>query len=200
MNKPVKILISSDQHPIYHMIRQWGKYDELALKKDALTPGGNLFLISCSEIIDAEFRKKFDKVFVLHAADLPKGRGWSPHIWQVIEGARQITLTLLEAADKVDSGDIYGQTVIDIDPGDLHDDINRKLFEAELKLIENIGAPRPQVGEPTYYRKRTPEDSKLDVDKSLREQFDLIRVCDPDRFPAFFELHGKKYKIKLEKM
>lgn len=28
---------------------------------------------------------------------------------------------------------------------------------------------------------------------------DLIRICDPDRFPAYFELHGHKYNIRLEK-
>ena len=27
-----------------------------------------------------------------------------------------------------------------------------------------------------------------------------MRICDPDRFPAYFELHGQNYKIRLEKM
>ena len=32
-----------------------------------------------------------------------------------------------------------------------------------------------------------------------KDQFDLMRTCDPNRYPAFFELYGKKYKIILEK-
>ena len=43
---------------------------------------------------------------MIHASDLPKGRGWSPHIWGLINEAQQITISLLEAVDKVDSGDI----------------------------------------------------------------------------------------------
>jgi len=31
-------------------------------------------------------------------------------------------------------------------------------------------------------------------------QFNKIRICDPNRYPAFFVLHGKKYKLMLEKI
>ena len=53
---------------------------------------------------------------------------------------------------------------------------------------------------PSYYPRRSPENSRVDPSLSIEQQFDLIRVCDPERFPAFFEIHGKKYKIKLEKL
>ena len=52
---------------------------------------------------------------------------------------------------------------------------------------------------PSYYSKRTPSDSELDPKKSIADQFDLIRVCDPDRFPAYFQLRGSEYKIRLER-
>ena len=54
--------------------------------------------------------------------------------------------------------------------------------------------------QPTYLEKRTPEDSAINAHRSIAEQFDLIRVCDPKRFPAYFKIHGHTYKVYLEKM
>ena len=56
-----------------------------------------------------------------------------------------------------------------------------------------------QSGESTYYPRRGPEDSRLDIDKSLREQFNMLRVVDNDRYPAFFETAGERYFLKIEK-
>jgi methionyl-tRNA formyltransferase len=59
---------------------------------------------------------------------------------------------------------------------------------------------KPQKNEvSTYYRKRTPADSKLDPERSIKEQFNILRVSDPDRYPAFFIMNGQKYTIRLEK-
>ena len=71
-----------------------------------LVGGDILFLISCNEPISKDVRALFRATLVIHASDLPLGRGWSPHIWQVLEKKRFIKVTLLEAADLVDSGSI----------------------------------------------------------------------------------------------
>jgi hypothetical protein len=55
-----------------------------------------------------------------------------------------------------------------------------------------------QTGEPSFYKKRTPGDSRLDPQKSLAEQFNLLRVVDNDRYPAFFEWNGRRYNLKIE--
>ena len=54
--------------------------------------------------------------------------------------------------------------------------------------------------EPTYYRRRTKEDRCMDPHKSIADQFEQIRVCDPQRFPAFFEYRGQRFALKLEKL
>ena len=59
--------------------------------------------------------------------------------------------------------------------------------------------PQPKEGA-THWPKRNPADSQLDVSKTLSELFDQIRVCDPDRYPAFFELRGHAFKLKIEKI
>ena len=40
---------------------------------------------------------------MIHESDLPHGKGWSPIQWQILEGSDSITITLLDAEDKVDS-------------------------------------------------------------------------------------------------
>lgn len=208
----ITILCSSVDHPVNPWLEKWisrncGKQRvELIRKKSELRGGDLLFLVSCSEIIKKEDREKYKKTLVLHASDLPLGRGWSPHVWQIIEGRTTLCITMLEAEDKVDSGAIWHQIHVDIPKTFLFDEINKVLFDAELSLmdfaLENfytiISRKQPTDIMPTYYQKRSPDDSRIDSKQSIENQFDLIRVCDPERFPAFFEVHGRKYAIKLE--
>ena len=173
-----------------------------------LSGGKLLFLISCNEKISRQIREKYEYVFVLHASDLPKGRGWSPAVWEILNGAEKVTVSLIEADEPIDTGDIWAQNDITIMSTDLYDDINRKLFTAQVALIEHVIRnfaslkPKPQSDDikPTYYKKRTPSASKLNLNESLGDQFNLLRVCDPDRYPAFFYKDGQKFKIIIEKM
>ena len=181
---------------------------ELVRKKSELSGGDILFLISCSEIVSVTDRAAYRTSLVLHASDLPHGRGWSPHIWQLIDGATEITLSLLEAEDRVDSGRIWKKLKFPVPKHALWDEINKCLFEAEVELIDfavrefKTVSPTTQDPsiQPSYYPRRTPADSQIDPSQSIASQFDRIRVCDPNRFPAFFELHGRKYKLILEKI
>ncbi len=208
----ITVLCSDALHPVNAHLRMWiathqTHQIDLVRSKSELSHGDLLFLISCSEIVSEADRQAYSKALVIHASDLPHGRGWSPHIWQIIDGATTVTLSLLEAANKVDSGDIWQKLQVNVSKDTLWDEINRAVFNAELKLmdfaVENFGTVTPQTQstlvEPTYYPKRTPANSQIDPEKSIKEQFNLIRVCDPDRFPAYFELHGHKYTIRLEK-
>ncbi|OUS07656.1 UDP-glucuronic acid dehydrogenase [Rhodobacterales bacterium 52_120_T64] len=209
----ISILCSSRTHPVNTYLEKWireldPKYTvDLIRTKNDLTNGNILFLISCDEIVSLEDRARYDKTLVIHASDLPLGRGWSPHIWQIVEGATEITVSLLEAEDVVDSGDIWKKLAVHIPLNALWNEINHVIFEAELELmsfaIGQFDLVTPQTQEaaiaPTYYSRRTPKDSKLDANLSIQDQFDQIRVCDPDRYPAYFDLRGERYLVRLEK-
>ena len=210
----ISILCSDDEHPVNSYLERWiarhnERHDiELVRRKNELGSGDILFLISCSELIDQNTRDRFGASLVLHASDLPEGRGWSPHIWQILEGKNSITLSLLEAEDSVDSGAIWKKIVIDVPVHALWNEINHALFGAELELmtfaVSEFGRVFP-LAQPlnapgTYYPRRTAEDSQLDPDVSISEQFNKIRVCDPTRYPATFELFGVKYKLIVEKI
>lgn len=209
----ITAMTSSPDHPVCPRLEQWrawhaAKHDiQIKIGMPGGFPGGDiLFLICCSDIIPTETRTLYKHTLLVHASDLPEGRGWSPVIWQVLEGRKKIMVTLLEAEDKVDTGHIWLQKPFTLEGHELYDEINKKHHDATLELmteaIERYGEikPRPQAVEgASYYPKRTPGDSRLDPDKSIAEQMGLLRVADPERYPAFFELDGRKYFISVRK-
>lgn len=159
-----------------------------------------LFLVSCTEILPPEIRSRFARVFVIHESPLPQGRGWSPLAWQIIEGKNDIIITLLEAVDRVDAGPIVAQAQVHLGGHELADEIHAEVVRAKCQLMQtaDLGKRVMQSGEPSYYRRRTPEDSRLDPNKTIAEQFNLLRICEP-RFPAFFEHRGHTYEITITK-
>lgn len=209
----ISILCSSKEHPVYRTLVVWQQKHcdkhriELVQTRNELSGGDILFLISCNELIKKDVRNLYKACLVIHASDLPEGRGWSPHIWQILEGKDTITVTLLEAEDKVDSGAIWAQKELRLSGHELYDEINSRLFSLEAELmdfaLDNFAViiPTSQPDrQPSYYPKRTPNDSRIDPHKTFVEQFNMLRVADPARFPAFFDLHGYRYKITIEKV
>lgn len=209
----ISVLCTDTKHPVVKRLEAWtdemrsrGHQTSLCFDKRDLVGGDVLFLVSCSQILRDLERKKFSTTLVLHASDLPRGRGWSPHIWSILHGSNDITVSLLEADEPVDSGAVWLKSRFLLEGHELLTEINDRLFTAELalmtKAIEQFGqiAPLKQTGDPgQYLQKRSPEDSRIDPNKTIAEQFDLLRVVDSDRYPAFFDFRGKRYLIKIEK-
>lgn len=210
----VTVLMSDACHPVVPVIEDWAGemgacgFDVTTLYDKAQLSGGDiLFLISFGEILEKRFRDKFGSTMVVHASDLPAGKGWSPHIWQIIEGASNIVVSLIEAEDYVDSGRVVAKTEFDLRGDELIEEINQRLFTAETALmtfaLKNYKdlEPVPQPDRPSSsYPRRSPEDSRLDPDKTILEQFNLLRIVDNERYPAFFEVAGCKYRLKIEKV
>lgn len=168
--------------------------------------GDVLVLLGCEKILPPASRKLNRVNLVIHESALPEGRGWSPLTWQILEGKNRIPVSLFEAGERVDDGPVYNQTVIELDGTELVDEIREKQAHASFALISQFISQYPKVqsqqqsGAASYYPKRGPDDSKLSPDKTIAEQFDLLRVADPKRYPAFFEFRGCRYKLKIEKI
>lgn len=209
----VTLLCTSPEHPVVpYLVDLIARSDvpmTLVHNVEELSGGDFLFLVSCSDFITAEMRARYSHCLVLHASDLPYGRGWSPHIWQIIEGATSLTVSLLEAADKIDAGRIWHKMTVPIDKLALYDEVNHQLFLTEIELIEHAIAhvdtiiPQEQsldnLSESRYFDKRSPEDSELDINQSIKAQFNKMRVADNERFPSFFVIDGQKFYVKIEK-
>lgn len=209
----IDIICSDAAHPVNLWLKDWVQQHSqdhtVSLHRNtrSLTGGDILFLVSCTELISAQERKRYRETMILHASNLPIGRGWSPHVWAILDGGTELTITLLRCEDAVDSGAIWAQEKIRIPKTALFDEINTTIFMAEMSLMSNgvqlVGAnkqPRPQPDiSPTYYPRRTPEDSNLDPECTLASLFDQIRVADPQRYPAYFALHGQTYSLEIRK-
>lgn len=168
-----------------------------------LKKGDLAFFLSCEKIVSAALLSKHTHNLVVHESALPKGKGWSPLTWQVLEGKNKIPISLFEASVKVDSGDIYFTDFIELDGTELVSNLRKKqaqkTFDLILRFVSNYpkAASLKQSGSETFYKKRSPSDSQLDVNKTIAEQFNLLRVVDNERYPAFFIHKGRKYIIKI---
>lgn len=205
----IAILCPRADHAVNSWLEMWAERQRNAvIVRDAdKLPGGDfLFLISCDVIVSREVRDKYRHVLVIHASDLPADRGFSPYLWTILEGGSEVVVTLLTAEDRVDSGDIWRQERFPLDGSETFEEIMDRLFAVELDLMDwalancDSAEPRKQIGEPNYRRRRTAADSEVQVDQTLAEIFDLLRVSDPNRLPAFFNHRGARYEIGIHKV
>lgn len=174
----------------------------------ALPKGDICFYLSYGKIVNQQTLSRHKNNLVVHASDLPKGRGWSPLTWQIIEGQNRIPITLFEAAETVDSGEIYTKIHLHFDGHELIDELRDAVAQATIRLcwlfVEEYPDIRhkgiPQMGSETYYQRRRPEDSRIDLDRSLREQFNLLRTVDNQNYPAWFDYLGQRFSLKIEEI
>ena len=170
---------------------------------DKVENGDIIILLSCEKKFTQFSKNKFN--LVVHESDLPKGKGWSPLTYQILEGKNQIPITLFEADESFDGGKIYLKDLIKLNGSELVDELRKKQAKKTFDLInkflkENknlIG--EAQSGKESIYRRRRLCDNKLDVNKSIIDNFNILRVSDNNRYPAYFILNDQKYILKISK-
>lgn len=163
------------------------------------------FFLSCHQIANNTVLSKNKRNLVVHASNLPSGRGWSPLTWQILDEENDIPICLLDVAEKVDSGDIIYKDIIRLSGHELLNELRGAIAKTSLDLClrflgeeqEPIGIE--QEGSSSYYKRRNPDDSELDINKSILEQFNLLRIVDNKLYPAFFNYKDHKYIIKIKK-
>lgn len=195
-----------DRHAdvLVEALRADGDEAILARKHSDVREGTAAFYLSCMRITPAPVLAMNRFNFVAHASDLPKDRGFSPIVWQILDGVNEIPVCLIEARDPVDSGEIYRREVLSLEGHELNSESRDRLGKLIVEMCLGVmRAPAPPVGrqqsgEPTWRRRRGPKDSRLDPARSIAEQMPLLRVVDNDAYPAFFELNGRRYVLRIE--
>lgn len=168
--------------------------------------GAVAFYLGCMQLTPPEVLARNQRNLIVHESDLPQRRGFSPLTWQILEGRNDIPVCLLEAAGAADAGPVVYRETLRFKGHELIDELRSALGRLTIELcIRYLDEKSPPIGQaqsgtPTQYSRRRPEDSRLDPDRSLAEQFNLLRVVDNSRYPAFFELHGQRYTLNIEKM
>jgi len=184
-------------------VRDAGHHARLLHDPGSVEAGDVLVLLSC----ERRFRDlaKNTHNLVVHESALPAGRGWSPLTWQILAGHDEIPITLFEAVDEIDAGPIYLQDVMRFAGHELLPELRaeqgRKTVELVLRFLDALPdvKRRAQRGDVSVYPRRTPADSRIDPERSLSEQFDLLRICDNERYPAWFERDGVRYTLRIDK-
>lgn len=164
--------------------------------------GDILFLLSCDKIAKQDVLALHKNNIVVHASDIPKGKGWSPVSWQVEMGLNKIPITLFEADQSLDSGDYYLKDAIKLTGRELIDEIREKQTYKTISMLKEFLEKYPMVaikpqGTETFFEKRIEKNQELDINNSIAAQFNKLRVCDNERYPAHFFINGTKYILKI---
>jgi methionyl-tRNA formyltransferase len=211
----MKICIVVDNHRSWFVsfadelkekLSRFGSVDLLSDSNQIPQSNDVAFLLSCEKKVIPEILCRSRSNIVVHASELPKGKGMSPLTWQILEGKNQIPLTLFEAVEAIDAGPVYLRAHLDFQGNELlhemQNAVGKKILEMCASFLNNwpqiLSQGAIQTGKPSFYKKRKPEDSRLDPNLSLAKQFNLLRVVDNDRYPAFFEWNGRRYILKIE--
>ncbi|WP_395648228.1 formyltransferase family protein [Terricaulis sp.] len=195
-----------DRHAeeLVEALRADGDDATLVRKQDDVREGEAAFYLSCMRITPPAVLARNKHNFVAHASDLPKDRGFSPIVWQILEGVNDIPVCLIEARDPVDSGEIYRRDVLHFQGHELNTELRERLGKLIIEMCLSVmrspepPAGRQQVGEPTWRKRRRAADSRLDPNQTIAAQFPLLRVVDNDAYPAFFDLNGRRYILRIE--
>ncbi len=100
---------------------------------------------------------------------------------------------------------MYETATIHFEGHELIDEMRKKeggsIIELALRFVDSYKSilAIPQKGEETFYARRSPKDSEIDVTKSIADVFDKLRVADNERYPVFFKHRGHTYILKIYK-
>jgi len=207
----ITILIDNDSwilpfgEKLLMALKKLGYEVHLARSSEEVRPGWINFFLGCTRIVNEAILNKNKHNLVIHESDLPKGKGFAPMAWQILEGQDKIPVCLIEAATDVDSGRIWLKDQIILSGAELCEDWRKlqgnKTIELCLRFVSEYQLLNPieQWGDSTYYIRRRPADSEINPDKTIREQMNLLRIVDNVRYPGFFYINGSKYEIQIKR-
>lgn len=166
-------------------------------------------LVSCGfPYILNENAIKLSKIAInVHPTLLPKYRGYRSGPFIIINGEKKSGVTVHLITKEMDKGDIIIQKEFEVSLFDTTKSLFLKaqkfevdvLFDAIQMIKSNkVKFLKQDESKASIYNKiRTPKDSEIDENKTLKELYNYIRACDPDDYPAFFYVNGEKVFIKL---
>lgn len=146
-----------------------------------------VFFPHWSHRIDEAVYKKFECV-MFHMTDLPFGRGGSPLQNLIVRGIQETKISAFRCVEEMDAGPIYLKKPLSLhgSAGEIYLRAAHIIEEMIVEILSTRPMPQPQVGEPTIFKRRRPEDSNLSAARSLEEAFDMIRMLDAEGYPHAF--------------
>ena len=143
--------------------------------------------------------------FNLHGSLRPRWRGAAPIQRAIMAGDRQTGVQIMRMSEGLDEGAILLSEVMDIRPDDTAASLSERmshigagLWPRALAAIERGGVTgTEQTGEPTYARKITSAEARIDWSRPAAQVDAHIRGLSP--FPgAWFEVSGADGPIRIK--
>ncbi len=135
----------------------------------------------------------------MHGSYLPTYRGRAPLNWAIINGENYSGVSLHVLEKTFDTGAIVDQERVEFSENEYVADIQPRITDAGVKLfkrsLEKLLDGNPQTtpqdeSKATYFGKRTPEDGRIDFNKSAKEVYNLIRALSKPFPGAFAKING----------
>jgi methionyl-tRNA formyltransferase len=146
------------------------------------------------------------KIINIHGGKVPSYRGANVLNWAIINGEKEIGVTVHEAQIKVDSGPIIGEWLVGIDNEDTVISVREKISKSVLEYLPQIlsdyflGKIIPKYQSDSgiiAYKKRKPEDGMFDWSFSDENIYNLIRgLVDPWPGARYIDKNGNLVIIK----
>lgn len=197
---PVKEVALAHDLPIYQP-EKLSESEEMA-QLMALGADG-IVTAAYGQFLPSKLLNSMDFAVNVHASLLPKYRGGAPIHYAIINGDAEAGVTIMEMVKEMDAGDMVSQKALPI----LDEDNVGTMFEklavlGRDLLLETLPGyiageikPVPQdASQVTFSPNISPEEERLDWNKSARDIFNQIRGMYP--WPvAHILLDGKRFKI-----
>ncbi|MCH1982904.1 methionyl-tRNA formyltransferase [Ruminococcus sp. OA3] len=163
-----------------------------------------IFVIGLSQLVKKDIITSA-KIGVIgfHPAPLPKYRGRSANVWQMILGEKKSKVSMFFIDKGIDSGDILGQEEYTFEETDYQCDIGKKIKDAEKVLAERVlnqimdgslVAMKQDESKATYCLKRSPEDGRINWSESIQKIHLLIRAISKP-YPGAFSNYDGRHKV-----
>ena len=197
---PVKQVALDHQLPVLQPEKLSGSPEmETLLSLDA----DGIVTAAFGQFLPTKLLENFQFAVNVHASLLPKYRGGAPIHYALINGDEEAGVTIMEMVKEMDAGDMVSQKALPI----LEQDNVGTMFEklavlGRDLLLETLPAyiageikPVPQdASQVTFSPNISPEEERLDWNKSARDIFNQIRGMYPGPV-AHTLLDGKRFKI-----
>ncbi len=131
----------------------------------------------------------------LHFSLLPRWRGAAPVERAILAGDDRTGVCVMAVEEGLDTGGIYAQAELAIRRTSTAAELGEQLTRAGSDLLVEVlqaglGAPAPQVGEPTYAHKLTAADRELHWERPADEVHRVVRVGG-----AWTTFRGRRLKV-----
>ena len=163
-----------------------------------------IFVFGWSQLIKSEILNY--KCLGLHPSLLPKGRGRAVIPWAILTQQDKTGVSIFHLDSGIDSGPLVSQREINLDPRETARSLYTKVIDATRDMVDELCLflrneweipALPQIGDPTYFAKRTPEDGNIDWNQDSFDIERLIRAVG-NPYPGAFSYYKNKKVIIWE--